>query len=172
MSWHPVATRSFVDNCASAWGTVGILDSVTGATESTGFGAVDRSRQVEHFVRYLDEARRQRSIVRAKEWSIGKLDLRLGDRALDVGCGTGEEVVTMAAVAGPVGAAMGVDSSGGMITEALRRHGQRADVFFGVADAQRLPFSSAVVDACRIERTLQHLVDPDQAMAEIARIRW
>jgi len=39
-----------------------------------------------------------------------------------------------------------------------------------VGDAQRLPFESESFDGCRGERVLQHVLDPDRAVGEIARV--
>jgi SAM-dependent methyltransferase len=109
-------------------------------------------------------------VTRAKHWSIEQLGLQPGDRSLDVGCGTGEDVAAMAGLVGPLGWAVGIDQSRVMITEASRRHGQQTRATFAVADAQRLPFGSATFGACRMERTLQHLADPAATVGEIARV--
>ena len=76
----------------------------------------------------------------------------------------------MAAQVGPTGDAVGLDSSQAMITEASMRHRHLPQVSFWVGDAHALPFESDSFDACRAERTLQHLYDPDRAVAEIARV--
>jgi SAM-dependent methyltransferase len=108
--------------------------------------------------------------VRVKSWSFDVLALEPGIRALDVGCGTGEDVIAMADLAQPKGRAVGVDISATMIDEARRRHGHRPDVSFQTADAGLLPFESSTFDACRCERTLQHIDVPDAAVAEMARV--
>ncbi len=106
----------------------------------------------------------------AKSWSFDVLGVEPGMRSLDVGCGTGEDVLVMADRAQPKGSAIGVDLSVTMIEEARRRHRHRRDVGFLTADAALLPFDNAIFDACRCERTLQHMADPDAAVAEMARV--
>lgn len=49
------------------------------------------------------------AIARAKRLSIERLHLGAGARALEVGCGTGDEVTAMAARIGRGGAAVGID---------------------------------------------------------------
>ncbi len=134
------------------------------------FSDVDASGAGSPLIGYLDAARRAPSIVPAKSWSFEVLGLEPGMRTLDVGCGTGEDVIVMADRVEPKGWAMGVDLSATMIEEARRRHGHRRDVGFQTADAALLPFDNAAFDACRCERTLQHVDDPDAAVAEMARV--
>ena len=138
--------------------------------DRTGFSDVDASGGPGYFIDYLDAARRQPVVAESKEWILRQLHLERGQRALDIGCGTGEDVVAMAALVGPTGEAVGLDSSQVMITEASKRHDHVPQVSFRVGDAHHLPFEPESFDGCRAERTLQHLTDPDGAMTEIARV--
>jgi SAM-dependent methyltransferase len=134
------------------------------------FSDVDASGSGAHLIGYLDAARRAPTVAAAKAWSVEKLSLRPGTSVLDVGCGTGEDVVAMADLISPGGWAAGVDIAATMVDEARKRHGHRRDVEFMRADACELPFDSAQFDACRCERTLQHLDDPSQAVSEMSRV--
>jgi SAM-dependent methyltransferase len=151
-------------------GSVASIVVATTGSDKTGFSDVDASGGPDYFIEYLDGARRQPVIAQSKEWSLQQLHLERGHRALDVGCGTGEDVVAMAALVGPTGEAIGLDSSQAMIAEAAKRHRQVPQVSFVASDAHRLPFESASFDGCRAERTLQHVSDPGQVMREITRI--
>lgn len=138
---------------------------------SPGFGDVDSSADAAtEFIRYLDAARGIGPIAEAKQWSFNQLALASGQSALDIGCGTGEDVVAMAALVAPDGRAMGLDASEAMVSEAMKRHRQVGHVAFKHGDALRLPFDSNAFDACRCERTLQHVEDPNRAIAEMARV--
>jgi len=135
-----------------------------------GFSEVDSTGAAAEFIQYLDAARLIGQIAQGKQWSFQQLRLAAGQSVLDVGCGTGDDVAALAAVVGPGGRAVGLDSSEAMISEAVRRHGQAPSVSFVPGDAQRLPFDPATFDACRAERTLQHVGDPDRAVGEMARV--
>src|SRR6202023_1920244 len=41
---------------------------------------------------------------------------------------------------------------------------------FRQGDAHHLPFPDLTFDACRVDRVLQHLEDPQRAIAEMARV--
>lgn len=141
--------------------------------ESAGFGRAfsgDPAAAPEELIQFLDRCRQLAPIVEAKQWLLDELRLVAGQSVLDVGCGTGDDVAAMAELVGQAGRALGVDSSEAMITEATGRHGALPGVSFHVGDAGQLPFESESLDACRVERVLQHLPDPDGAVAEMARV--
>lgn len=98
------------------------------------------------------------------------LDPRPGERILDVGCGTGGDVLALADQVVPGGCVVGVDLSEVLITKALSRAAGRAGVEFYVADATDLPMAPGTFDSVRAERVLQHVADPAQAVAEIVRV--
>jgi SAM-dependent methyltransferase len=87
-----------------------------------------------------------------------------GGRYLELGCGTGADAVALADRFG-VGVT-GVDRSRTMVAEA-RQRGVETVV---VADAHQLPFASGSFDGAWADRTFQHLADPSDALAELARI--
>jgi ubiquinone/menaquinone biosynthesis C-methylase UbiE len=136
----------------------------------TGFSDVDATAFPRHFIGYLDDARRAPAIMESKAWILQQLRLSPGQVALDVGCGTGEDVVAMAESVAPNGQAIGVDASTAMIAEATSRHARHAQVSFRALDAHHLPFDPGSIDACRAERTLQHVVDPGRVVTEMARV--
>ena len=135
-----------------------------------GFSEVDRTGAAEAYAGYLDGVRGMDAVAEWKERSFGLLEARPGAHLLDVGCGTGDDVLALAARVHPGGRATGIDASGAMIDEARRRAGSREDVAFSVGDAARLPLADATVDGCRAERTLQHVERPEVAVAEMVRV--
>jgi ubiquinone/menaquinone biosynthesis C-methylase UbiE len=117
---------------------------------------------------YLDRARAHRVFDVLKAKTIEALMIQDDDRVADIGCGTGEEVAAMAGAARNV-AAVGFDLSEPNITEARRRH-QGSPATFILANAHALPINTAGLAGCRIERTLQHVAQPQAVMAETARV--
>jgi ubiquinone/menaquinone biosynthesis C-methylase UbiE len=105
-----------------------------------------------------------------KERSYQLLNLSSGLSVLDLGCGLGDDAFRMAARVGPHGLVLGVDASARLISEAVNRLPAGLQVRFAKADARRLPFSDGCLDRCRIDRSLQHIANPRQAIRELVRV--
>jgi ubiquinone/menaquinone biosynthesis C-methylase UbiE len=105
-----------------------------------------------------------------KARSFELLALADGDHVLDVGCGTGEDARTIAGQF-PGVSVIGIDASEDKIREARARTlGLPRPVDFRVGDAYALPFEDETFDACLADRVFHHLVDPEKALAEMARV--
>jgi ubiquinone/menaquinone biosynthesis C-methylase UbiE len=140
-------------------------------TKGVGFQNVDGSEDARSYVVYLDTVGAVASVQAYKRRILGALGLRAGLRALDVGCGTGDDVRAMAAIVGADGAAVGVDVSDSLLDEARKRAeaaGARIDLHTG--DAHDLPFADSSFDVVRTERVLQHVADPARVLAEMTRV--
>lgn len=91
-------------------------------------------------------------------------DIGLGQRVLDVCCGTG----LVAAAAVERGASVvGIDISEDMVAIAAAKS---ITAVFGVGDAEALAFDDASFDGVICNFGLYHLPDPDRAIAEAARV--
>ncbi|MBM7784898.1 methyltransferase domain-containing protein [Tenggerimyces flavus] len=120
---------------------------------------------------YMDAARAEPFFINLKQHILDQLDLAPGMHVLDLGCGTGEDVAAMAEQVQPTGVAMGLDRSTDMIGLATRRFASRyPNVVLHMGDAHRLPYADGSISACRTERTLQHVTDPAQVVAEVRRV--
>jgi ubiquinone/menaquinone biosynthesis C-methylase UbiE len=102
-----------------------------------------------------------------------RMHVQPGQKVLDVGCGPGTDTIPLARCVGTSGQVIGVDYDADMIAEAEKR-AREAEVSAWVihkhADAIALPFESDYFDACRSERSFQHLHDPVKALSEMARV--
>lgn len=92
------------------------------------------------------------------------LELRPGERVLDVGAGTG---VSTAELARTGAYAVGSDISLGMLASGRR---VRPEVPLLAGDALALPFADATFDAVTISFALRNVVDTGAALAELARV--
>ena len=109
----------------------------------------------------------------AKLRSYALMRLRPGARVLDLGCGPGTDTIALSEIVGPTGEVHGVDHDAAMVAQANRRAkaaGVAARVFHRRADAGALPWPDAFFDAARSERVFQHLLEPEQAFAEMVRV--
>jgi len=139
--------------------------------DTTQFSTLDQQTDPRFFIQYLDAGHALEDIKRLKQVMSAQLELRDGLHLLDIGCGTGDDVRTLAHAVGPHGRSVGVDASAVMIAEAQHRHAASGlSVAFVVGNAQHLEFADASFDRCRAERVLMHLDDPARALAEMARV--
>src|ERR1051325_6107288 len=111
--------------------------------DTTRFTDVDQTKDPQFFTRFLDEGNKLPAIIASKPIVLAGLQLRGGERVLDVGCGMGADVLEVASLVGPNGHVIGVDASGAMIDEARRRaKGRGLPVSFEVGDSQSLRFET------------------------------
>jgi SAM-dependent methyltransferase len=137
----------------------------------SGYSHMDQTRDPMEYVRKLDERAASDFWQAMKSHMFSLLDVHAGDHVVDVGCGTGDDVRALAQVVGPGGRAVGVDASTTIIAVARQRAANSGlAVEYYVGDAQHLEFSDESFDCCRAERVLQHLVNPQQALAEMVRV--
>lgn len=128
------------------------------------FSDVDAAPDVERLITYLD--RTDRGLSPMKRYMATAAALHVpGGVVLDIGCGMGGDLGRLQSEGL---SAVGLDASMSMLTAARRRFGRDAPLLQG--DAARLPFATASVDGCRIERVLQHVMSPMAVVNEIARV--
>jgi ubiquinone/menaquinone biosynthesis C-methylase UbiE len=137
----------------------------------TEFGKIDQTADPAVFIGFLDAACAEASFQAYKRRLIELLEVGDGKRFLDLGCGTGDDACAMARLVGASGRVVGVDNSRAMIAEAERRAAATGlPVEFHVADGLQLPFPAASFDGCQADRSLMHVPDPRQVLAEMARV--
>jgi ubiquinone/menaquinone biosynthesis C-methylase UbiE len=90
-------------------------------------------------------------------------------RLLDAGCGAGEVARQLATEVAPVGDVVALDFSAATVAAASQRHDGSA-VRYVEGDVAALDFPDGGFDGVRCERVLQHLADPDRAIAELIRV--
>jgi ubiquinone/menaquinone biosynthesis C-methylase UbiE len=135
------------------------------------FGAVDLSADPGALREYLARVRAVPAVRTAKRESFALLRAAPGHRLLDLGCGQGDDVRELAETVGQAGLVVGVDKSEVLIEQARRlTPPERGWIEFACAEANALPFAEASFDACRANRTIQHVADADVALAELARV--
>jgi SAM-dependent methyltransferase len=129
----------------------------------------DAERELASLVFVLDAQAALPSVRRLRDWALAELAVSEGETAVDVGSGTGEEVVRLASLVGPAGRAVGIEPHDGLRGVAAERAAGTGAVYVD-GDAYALPFDDHSVDALRCERVWQHLTEPAAAAAEVARV--
>ena len=101
------------------------------------------------------------------EWIVSHYDLKPGEQALELGCGTGSmwHGVTL-----PEGCHVVLtDLSAGML-ETARQNTAHLHAGYAVCDAMALPFADASFDVVIANMMLYHVPDIDRALGEIRRV--
>lgn len=105
------------------------------------------------------------------ELAMDRLDLRPGQRVVDLGCGAGRTTVELASRVGPGGSVVGVDISAGMLAAARERAARlgAGNVEFVHADVQVHDLGEARFDAAYSRFGVMFFADPVAAFANVRR---
>jgi ubiquinone/menaquinone biosynthesis C-methylase UbiE len=136
------------------------------------------SANTEQNARVLDQFAKQapsyaalinRTADTSLESLLAALRPRTTDRMLDVGCGTGRFVITMAPLVAQV---VGVDLTIAMLEQARRLQADTSitNVEWRQADVTALPFENGVFDIVSSKAMLHHVASPARVIAEMVRV--
>lgn len=126
---------------------------------------------LEYDLRWLVRSRGKERAFRRHLLDLGRVTA--GEAVLDIGCATGTLALAAKRRVGRAGAVHGVDPSPAMVERArakARRH--RADVSFGIATAQDLPFADRTFDlvVCTLVAHQLPQADRRRCFAEMHRV--
>src|SRR5689334_13494666 len=111
---------------------------------SSGLHSVDQSVDPTTRFQFLGAEGSKPAMMHAKQRSFDLLEVKPDGHYLDVGCGTGDDVCTLAGLVGANGRVTGIDMDPAMVTEAEKRAAPRnLPVDFRQADVYNLPFPDA-----------------------------
>lgn len=125
-----------------------------------GFDRVDASTNPQDYARWMAHQR-----LPGADRAIARLDLLPESRVLDVGCGTGVDLLQMSE---PAGTCIGIDRSLAMADRSREAVAGRASLTCG--DGSALPFATDSFDACWSRAVLLHTPRPEAVVAEVARV--
>lgn len=138
---------------------------------SAGFDDVDAAPDPGRYAQVLDAATALESVRELKDRLDKRLGASAGERILDVGCGTGDDVLRLVASVGLGGSVVGVDLSADLLEVARQRATQSEfPPAFARTDASLLPFPNATFDAAMVSRVLIHTPRPDVVLNEVVRV--
>jgi demethylmenaquinone methyltransferase / 2-methoxy-6-polyprenyl-1,4-benzoquinol methylase len=109
---------------------------------------------------------------RWRERAGDRAELRPGDSALDICCGTGDLTLELAKRVAPTGHVVGCDFSEPMLDLAREKAASRgaATARFEWADALELPYDAGRFDAVTVGFGIRNLADLDRGLSEMARV--
>ncbi|MDA0784871.1 MAG: methyltransferase domain-containing protein [Proteobacteria bacterium] len=100
---------------------------------------------------------------------LGDVDFPASARVLDVGCGTGPQSRTIAAIPG-VGEVVGVDQLAPFLERGRELAADLPNVSFEQADARDLPFDDESFDVVVLHTLLTHVPGPEGVLTEVHRV--
>ena len=127
-----------------------------GALRSELTGCLDFMNETPFFKRYKRET-----------WDA--LHISGNSKILDVACGVGFDVIGLARRF-PCADVFGLDSAHGFLGLARERARELRNALFVGGDSRRLPFGDRQFDGVRIDRSLQHISAPIEALREMIRV--
>ena len=98
---------------------------------------------------------------------IDRAKPKVGERVIDVGCGSGATTMAFARKVGPSGHVLGVDVSGPMLEQARAGAPTNASVEFVQADATVYPFQPAGADLVASRFGVMFFADPAKSFANM-----
>jgi SAM-dependent methyltransferase len=98
---------------------------------------------------------------------IDRARLKVGERILDVGCGSGATSIAFAQKVAPSGHVFGVDVSGPMLARARQSAPSNLPVDFALADATVYPFDPAGFDLLASRFGVMFFADPGLSFANL-----
>lgn len=123
-----------------------------------------------------DLARIQRALSQSHDLMVRRaailhmLNLRVGERVLELGCGGGFLAVEAARFVGPSGRVIAIDTSPEQITTATQICAGFDWVECRVADANALPFDDGLFDAVFCNQVIEYMPDLGRALGETRRV--
>jgi SAM-dependent methyltransferase len=136
-------------------------------TDST---AWQSTSQAEALGAYLQRVAAMPVLREVAARSLALMALQPGQRVVEVGCGPGAFLPSLAEAVGPPGAVVGVDRSVPFVEQARERTRSLPGVRVDVGDAYALPYPDGSFDVAHCERILMHLDDPTAALREMRRV--
>ncbi|UBF28283.1 class I SAM-dependent methyltransferase [Kovacikia minuta CCNUW1] len=138
---------------------------------ASGFKDVDHTNAIQKFVQCLKLQQSLAFYKYYKQKTFDLLQLVEGATVLEVGCGTGEDAIALAKWVGNTGKVIAVDRSQAMLDQAIANaKNLNLPIEFVCADAHDLPFADDTFDGARVDRTLQHIANPERAIGEMVRV--
>jgi arsenite methyltransferase len=108
-------------------------------------------------------------LVRQRDATLQRLNLRPGEHVIDIGCGPGFLCESMAAAITPTGRVVGIDISDDLINFATD-HKSGEPIEYRAGNATALPIDAGQLDVAVSAQVIEYVADADAALREISRV--
>jgi arsenite methyltransferase len=108
-------------------------------------------------------------LVRQRDATLQRLNLRPGEHVIDIGCGPGFLCKCMAAAISPTGRVVGIDISEDLINFAMD-HKSGEPIEYRTGNATALPVDEGQFDVAVSTQVIEYVADADAALREISRV--
>ncbi len=132
-------------------------------TTTAGFHFDEKTAQQLSMIYQTDDIKEMQRVFRI--W----FDPQPGEKILDVGCGTGINVVALSKLVGPEGKIVGIDNSEAMLTVA-RAKGGGSNIEYQLKAVEDMDFPAESFDGVICTQVLGYLADPVRAIRESLRV--
>jgi ubiquinone/menaquinone biosynthesis C-methylase UbiE len=124
----------------------------------------------EKALQHLEMTYRSPEVAAQRRVLLDALSPRLGESALDIGCGPGFVSEELARAVGPAGAVYAMDNSDSAVMMTRRRCAKFANVQVQTAEATQLPYADAHFDLAVSTQVYEFIRDVQTALSELHRI--
>jgi ubiquinone/menaquinone biosynthesis C-methylase UbiE len=124
----------------------------------------------EELAKRIEAVYETRDAIRRREVILGALNLKAGEKVLDIGTGPGFMALEMSKAVGPTGKIECIDLSSPMLELARRRCIDKPWVSFQTADALKLPFPTDDFDVAVSVQVFEYINDVMKALTELHRV--
>lgn len=139
------------------------MSSVTGVTGVAGFRFDEKTAQQLSMIYQTEDIKEMQRQYRV--W----FDPRPGEAILDVGCGTGVNVVAISKLVGPTGRVVGIDNSEAMLAIA-RAKGVTENIEYRLMAVEEMDFPENTFDGTVCTQVLGYVADPLRVIRSLLRV--